>query len=149
MSVVKQLVGGNNMSKFFDDTMQSLLEAASWDYMNPPEEKKEEKLKRCPFCGGEAKLVTKRDCLSDTNYIYILCTGCGVQTQSVISDIHLQNIYHDYDYCLSNFRTIVKVWNTRKPVENILDRLKEMFKHHNATKTVQRLVLETVEEELL
>lgn len=29
-------------------------------------------------------------------------------------------------------------------VENVVERLEELFKHHNATKTVQRLVLETI-----
>lgn len=38
----------------------------------------------------------------------------------------------------------IKAWNTRKPIEKVVDRLEEMFKHHSATETVKRLVLETV-----
>ena len=53
-----------------------------------------EKLKPCPFCGGEAALWRFYD-LHVTNH-YIGCTTCGAQTRGTDSD----------DLC-------IEVWNRR------------------------------------
>ena len=79
---------------------------------------KNDKLLPCPFC--DCKLHKHH------RYYHHEINGC---------------LFDDYMFFKEDF----KKWNTRKPVERILDRLKEMFKHHSSTKTVQKLVLETVE----
>lgn len=58
-------------------------------------------LKRCPFCGGEARFATdsKR---------FIECEKCGAST----------------GYCESEEEAI-NAWNTRKPVEDVIERLEE------------------------
>ena len=97
------------MSKFFDDTMKGLLEAVAIEYKNKSEEKNEEtKLKRCPICGKEVNI-----CGGDADGIYypyrIQC-GCGL-------------VFCIRRCDLSDF---VEAWNTRKPVENVLERLSHL-----------------------
>lgn len=71
-------------------------------------------LKRCPFCGGEARLqkpYRKRGW-------YVICknTNCGCRTP------FYQHQYTSED----DLRTIATmVWNTRKPMERIVERLEE------------------------
>lgn len=55
------------------------------------------KLKPCPFCGGKAVFGT----ISRT---WIECTECGVET---LYDINLEKL--------------VKLWNTRKSMDNIIE----------------------------
>ena len=38
-----------------------------------------EKLKSCPFCGGEAR-VTGSESLGSVNYYYVYCTECNTCT---------------------------------------------------------------------
>jgi hypothetical protein len=76
-------------------------------------------LKKCPFCGGEAGIIenVKGDC----NILYrakqVKCMGCGIGTDERICDG-----YYGL-YCTDE--EISEAWNTRKPVERILERLEE------------------------
>lgn len=63
------------------------------------------KLKRCPFCGGEAEL---RDTGTVHSYYWIYCKDCGCKQPC---SIHLESV--------------INTWNTRKPIERILERLEE------------------------
>lgn len=56
-------------------------------------------LKRCAFCGGEATLC---------NYYFVQCEECGVSTLTFITK-----------------EEAIKAWNTRKPMQNIAERLEE------------------------
>lgn len=88
------------------------------------------KLKPCPFCGGETKL--------DEEDFYMFCCdecGVGITFAKELEDGTATDCSKDES---------IKKWNTRKPVENVVWQLEEMFKHHNATKTVKRLVIEIV-----
>lgn len=38
-----------------------------------------EELKRCPFCGGYASLISEYDVESDQGFYYVYCTKCGVE----------------------------------------------------------------------
>ena len=60
------------------------------------------KLLPCPFCGGEAELV-------GDNYHWVLCKGC-------LGGSHAFETAED----------AIKAWNTRKPMERILERFEEL-----------------------
>ena len=62
------------------------------------------KLLRCPFCCGEAEFL-KGQCEIDN---YVMCLECRSKTK------------------LYNTKaSAIKAWNTRKPMQNILERLEE------------------------
>ena len=64
------------------------------------------KLLRCPFCGGEAELL-KGQCEIDN---YVMCLECRSKTK------------------LYNTKaSAIKAWNTRKPMEDIVDELEELL----------------------
>ena len=70
-----------------------------------------EKLLNCPCCGGEAILLEPRhhmDCF--INKPTVICKKCGL---SIEDTSHL---------------LVIKKWNTRKPLEKILDRLNQKSK---------------------
>lgn len=59
----------------------------------------ETKLLPCPFCGGEAEVC---------GYYFIQCTKCGSST-----------LTH------TNREESIKAWNTRKPMERIVERFEK------------------------
>lgn len=65
-------------------------------------------LKKCPFCGGEARM--EAEAIGKEKYLYSV---------SCINDCVTQGIYH------KTVDSAIKAWNTRKPVENVLERLEE------------------------
>ena len=75
-------------------------------------------LKRCAFCGGEAKLMKFPKC--ERKYV-VICEN--VQCMASVGN---------YSYSKEK---AIKAWNTRKPIENIVERLREkakepMYQHH-------------------
>ena len=65
-------------------------------------------LKRCPFCGGEAKIDK-----TITNTVSVECTVCHASSRIILcteGDIE---------------QKAIKAWNTRKPMQNIVERLEE------------------------
>lgn len=62
-------------------------------------------LKKCPFCGGEATLVHGL-CELDN---YVVCQKCLSRTK-----------------VFNTKESAIKTWNTRKPVERILERLESL-----------------------
>ena len=74
------------------------------------------KLLPCPFCGGEVELSIVNT--EEHNRLYwIYCKGCGTRQQF---SIHL-------DY-------VIKKWNTRKPMQEIVERLEESYQFFEAKK---------------
>ena len=72
------------------------------------------KLLKCPFCGGEAKIDK-----TITNTVSVECTVCHASSRIILcteGDIE---------------QKAIKVWNTRKPMENIVERLGN--KHNEST----------------
>ena len=59
----------------------------------------DKRLKRCPFCGGEAGVAGYK-------YMWVECNGCGASTTTVD--------------CRED---AIKVWNTRKPVDDVVEAL--------------------------
>ena len=66
----------------------------------------DERLKPCPFCGGEAKVA--HEYTEEWKLEYVMCFRCGCSTPSAISE-----------------DTVIQIWNTRKPMERIMERLEE------------------------
>ena len=99
-------------------------------------------LKRCPFCGGEAKLeqekivglytVKCKDCFARIPFQFDFGEGLEVSKEKAI-----------------------KAWNTRKPMQNIVERLEEektsCFDWEDEIKCVEqrcyRIAIEIVKEE--
>ena len=70
------------------------------------------KLLPCPFCGGEARLQRK----GKKREYYVICKKCGCRTP-----------YYKYQFS-SNEKLreeAIATWNTRKPMERIIERLEE------------------------
>ena len=65
------------------------------------------KLLPCPFCGGEAKICDE-DFLKGR---FVFCTECGIQTKLYVRG--------------NTIEQSVSAWNTRKPMERIVERLEE------------------------
>lgn len=65
-------------------------------------------LKCCPFCGGEAKVCD--DIEYTVGGYYVECKDCHIQTPSKIK----------------GKEAVIKYWNTRKPMANIVDKLEEL-----------------------
>ena len=70
-------------------------------------------LLNCPFCGGEARLQRKK---RNLHGYYVICKSCGCRTS-----------FYQYKYdSLEKLREqAIEVWNTRKPMQNIVERLEE------------------------
>ena len=83
-------------------------------------------IKKCPFCGGEVKLmaiagepfpptyeVELDKITSDSDDIcYIHCPTCGVNWHK---EVRIESFPLD----------TIKAWNTRKPLERVIERLEE------------------------
>lgn len=67
-----------------------------------------EKLLPCPFCGGEARFFQMR-ITKGIRLGYVKCTECGLRLEQ--------------ENCTEDFATAQ--WNTRKPMEKIVERLEE------------------------
>jgi Zn ribbon nucleic-acid-binding protein len=62
------------------------------------------KLKLCPFCSGKAKIH-----YDYSNFALVQCSKCGIGT------LHKPN---EVD--------VVKDWNTRKPMDKVVEQLEEL-----------------------
>ena len=67
-------------------------------------------LKKCPFCGGEA--VTHV-----SNGVSVICTMCGAHSKTLVDS------YSQGKPTGCAVDKVVKAWNNRKPVEDVLERL--------------------------
>ena len=65
------------------------------------------KLRECPFCGGEAKYISFTQGLFVQRFV--TCTKCGIETRR--------------NYL--NGAKAIEAWNTRKPIDDIVERLEE------------------------
>lgn len=68
----------------------------------------DERPRECPFCGGEAKVA--HEYTETWKLAYVMCFRCGCSTPSAISE-----------------DTVIQIWNTRKPMERIVEELEDKF----------------------
>ena len=73
------------------------------------------KLLPCPFCGGEAKLIKHFIVALDTEYRQVFCTSCCAKRP-------VEKFFTEEE--------AIKHWNTRKPMERIVERLEERHKFY-------------------
>ena len=66
----------------------------------------DKRLLSCPFCGGEAKYIEDKDFFVSR---FVTCTKCGIETRR--------------NYLRKDLA--IKDWNTRKPMERIVEQLEE------------------------
>lgn len=68
-------------------------------------------LKPCPFCGGKVKIIPEQVDARTVAYNFVCQNGdcCA-------------NVYFDY----SDREESIEAWNTRKPMEEILDKIEEV-----------------------
>ena len=64
----------------------------------------------CPFCGGEAKLIKHYIVALDVTYREVFCTSCCAKRPA-------DKIFSEEE--------AIKFWNTRKPMERIVEQLEE------------------------
>ena len=90
------------------------------------------KLLHCPFCGGEARLMSVIDdgevCINyedelDMNHSFIHCYNCDM----------------DFIPHTETAREVLEAWNTRKPMERIIERLEGL--RAKPTETVYDTIL--------
>ena len=98
------------------------------------------KLKRCPFCGGEAEFyrtpIKTNGGWCDS--IVVRCKECEARTNRVLYDNQKYKNDSEYDEA-------AVAWNTRKPVERVLERLEELrMKEYDASD--EELELRDVED---
>lgn len=78
------------------------------------------KLLPCPFCGGIAKLETSIRLFDSQifNTTHIECQVCHAQSK------HVWNTHYD-DKPNEREKEVIDKWNTRKPMQEIVERLEE------------------------
>lgn len=76
---------------------------------------KTSELKRCPFCGGEARLNYERIPGEDKGFwAQIICQECHARSGGIWA-----GSYNSAE------RKETKAWNTRKPMDRIVERLED------------------------
>ena len=70
--------------------------------------------KKCPCCDSEDISVGSK-CVSIGEDIYIRCNTCGLKMQ----------LCKEYGW-----KELLKRWNTRKPIQNIVERLEECYERY-------------------
>ena len=68
----------------------------------------EKKLKKCPFCGGEATICS---------FFFVQCSKCGLSTLTYLTESEA-----------------IEAWNTRKPMDRIMERLEEEYMWNDTQK---------------
>ena len=89
-------VGGRMSDKTSDKNKQAI--------------KTSDRLLSCPFCGGEAEICDGciEEFLKTEHMKYVQCNYCKASTKLYFTE-----------------KEAIKAWNTRKPMERIMERLKE------------------------
>ena len=77
-----------------------------------------DKLKPCPFCGGYAE-ITDAIQFCDEERVVIECRCCGFKFE------HKREFAHSKNARAALQPSAIETWNTRKPIDRIVEQLKE------------------------
>ena len=78
------------------------------------------KLKRCPFCGGEVRIMSYSGNVGSP-----ICINYEDELEEKLSFVHCYNCDMDCFTHGETARDVLKSWNTRKPMQEIVERLEE------------------------
>lgn len=75
----------------------------------------EVKIRNCPCCGGKSRFVVDHEhvnvnCETEI-YGYVMCTECGLEQGELLAE-----------------NEAIQAWNTRKPMDDIVERLEKETK---------------------
>ena len=76
-------------------------------------------IKKCPFCGGEALFFRVGTVLGDC--VVVKCKNCKARTDTILFDARKHPNDEEYDEAAA-------LWNNRKPVDDVLERLERKKK---------------------
>ena len=109
-----------NTSKFFDDTMDGLLEAAAIEFQNREEDEKvkEIELARCPICGEEVRFSYAENMYYEEPDNIIFCNNCDLTFRGSYDGLTQEQLAEE--------------WNNRVPINEIVAELKECEKDARA-----------------
>ena len=81
----------------------------------------ETKLLNCPFCGGKASFWRLSEKQKDgyTDCVFVRCKDCYASTKKIEYNARIHKNDSEYDEAK-------QLWNTRKPMERIVERLEEL-----------------------
>ena len=81
----------------------------------------ETKLLNCPFCGGKARFCRLSEKQKDgyTDCVFVRCKDCYASTKKIEYNARIHKNDSEYDEAK-------QLWNTRKPMERIVERLEEL-----------------------
>lgn len=96
-------------SGMVEDLKSELKQAIDKNKRSEEQANKTSELKRCAFCGGEARI--EAESIGKEKYLYSV---------SCINDCVTQGIYH------KTVDSAIKAWNTRTPVENAIGQIEEI-----------------------
>ena len=102
-------------------------------------------LKKCPFCGGEVRFV-KTGCSSRGKIGHLYCDGCK-ETFFKNDKWHTES-------------ELCEIWNNRKPIERVIERLEERIKILDNTSDINypsvdiainetKKIIEIIKEEMM
>ena len=89
------------------------------------------KLKPCPFCGGEAAIYNYEKMLTG-QYKMVECKTCHCTSEK-----------------FKKVEDAIAAWNTRKPIQTILERLEDATFPHNFGGEVQMMILKNKAIEII
>ena len=80
------------------------------------------KLLPCPFCGGEAVIYHQSSKYTNRDGNFVHCMECGCRTKLFECYGNTTKTHEDTK------QEAIEAWNTRKPMEQIVERLEEELK---------------------
>ena len=83
----------------------------------------ETKLLNCPFCGGKASFWRLSEKQKDgyTDCVFVRCKDCYASTKKIEYNARIHKNDSEYDEAK-------QLWNTRKPMERIVEKLEESYR---------------------
>jgi Lar family restriction alleviation protein len=95
----------------------------------------EVKLLPCPFCGGKAKVIRRKKSSNDDGFLFevsVKCEVCDSESRR----------------CLEDENKAIMIWNTRKPMERIIEKLEGKSRFYNSASAVDQNIRRSVKESI-